>query len=119
MILLDIITVLLFFGVNPACDGYGICRIEHTITEESTTCSNCVKANLETYEGGISIAFNEKEMKDGVFLKYFTKESFEVYEDYPLPKEIAEKIGFPNGYTIQKGKYSIHELPTGIVLYIK
>jgi hypothetical protein len=119
MIFLNIISILLFFGVSPNCDGYGICRIVHPITEEVTTCTSCVKASLSAHEGGVAISFSEKEMKDGVFLKYFTKEYFEIYEDYPLPKEIAEKIGYPNGYTLQKGKYNIHEIPTGIVLYIK
>lgn len=114
-----IVSVLIFLGINPDCNGYGICRIETNILPDSLVGENCLKAKIFKTGNGLQVLFGESEMNDRIFLKHFTREYFEVTEDYTLSIDLSKQLGYPEPFTIHKGKYEFHETNSGIELDLK
>jgi hypothetical protein len=122
MSILQIIPILLTLGSQPDCDGYGICILEQQTEEAIKECSkyeNCIGAEMDYEDNTIVLIVTEHKIKDKAFIKYFTKESFDLDKDYAITDEMAEAIGCPQGMIIEKGKYPINEDSGKIVVRFK
>lgn len=109
----------MMLGTSPNCEGKGVCEIKVQAEKQKLQCTSCVSAYIGPYESGLMIAINVAEINDEVFLNYFTGEYFDLPVDYPLPLEIAKRLGFPKGYTLEKGQYQFKESATDVILIFK
>jgi hypothetical protein len=122
MTLLTLIPILLTLGSQPDCDGYGICILEQQTEESIKECSkyeNCIGAEMDYEDNTIVLIVTEHKIKDKAFIKYFTKEHFDLDKDYVISDEMAQAIGCPQGTIIEKGKYPINEESGKIVVRFK
>lgn len=122
MFIFNIISILLTLGTQPECDGYGMCIIENltpTSAEECDKYENCIRADMDYAEEEIILIVSESKIKDKAFIKYFTKEHFDLDKDFAVTDEIAEALDCPKGTIIPKGKYPINEESGKIVVRFK
>lgn len=120
--LLHIITILLTLGSPPECDGFGMCLIENhseTAQAECMKYENCIEATMDYTDKTLSLIVSQSKIKDKAFIKYFTKETFEVEKTYTLSEDVASSLGCPIGTFIPTGKYPISEENGKIVVRIK
>lgn len=121
MILLNIISILLTLGSAPECDGFGVCLLEkktETTLIECAKYENCIQADMDYIDHEIILAVTQNKIKDKAFIKYFTKENFELEKDYTLSDDIAESINCPKGTVLRRGKYPINEENGKIIVKI-
>lgn len=108
----SIISILFTLGSQPDCEGYGLCTLE-AVTEVSTeSCQkteNCILADLDYVDHALVLTVSESKLKDKVFIRYFTKEYFELEKDFYIYNELADQLGAPANTIIPKGKYLISE----------
>lgn len=112
MQLLNIISIFLTLGTTPDCDGFGLCIVEPQTEANTENClkyDNCIQAEMDYQDREVVLVVSQHKIKDKAFIKYFTKEYFELDKNYTLPNDIANSIGCPEGTTIEKGKYPINE----------
>jgi len=80
---------------------------------------NCIQAEMDFVEKELVLIVSQSKIKDKAFIKYFTKENFELDKDYTLPSEIARELNCAENTTIPKGKYPINEENGKIVVRFK
>ena len=122
MTFLSVIPILLTLGSHPECDGYGICEVERVVETKLADCDrfeNCVLANLDYEDAELILSISQSKIKDKTFIKYFTKEHFEIDRDVIISYEIARELNLPAAILIPKGKYPINEEHGKIVVRFK
>jgi hypothetical protein len=62
---------------------------------------------------------SQSKIKDKTFVKYFTKEYFDLDKDFIVPYELAKDFNFESAIVIPKGKYAINEEDGKIVVRFK
>lgn len=122
MNLLNIISIFLTLGSAPDCDGFGMCIVEPQTEQTAENClkyENCIQAEMEYLDRELILIVSQNKIKDKAFVKYFTKEYFELDKNYTLPSDIVNSLGCPEETTIEKGKYPINEEDGRIVVRFK
>lgn len=122
MSLLHIIPILLTLGSQPDCDGFGMCIIERESEITISECmkyENCIQAEMDFVEKELILIVSQSKIKDKAFIKYFTKQNFELDKDYTLPQDIAQELNCGTNLTIPKGNYPINEENGKIVVRFK
>jgi hypothetical protein len=112
MFILHIIPILLTLGAQPECDGFGICILEQVTEVTTTEClkyENCIRADLDYIADEFILTVSESKIKDKAYIKYFTKENFELEKDFTISDELAIALDCPKGSVLPKGKYPINE----------
>lgn len=122
MTFFQIIPILLTLGSQPDCEGFGMCILEkqtETSIENCLKYDNCIQAEMEYEDQEIVLIVSQNKIKDKAFIKYFTKENFELDKDYSLPHDIIHELNCGANATIPKGKYPINEENGKIVVRFK
>jgi len=122
MISLNVIPILLTLGTQPDCEGHGMCILETESESTKNEClkkGNCIQAEMDYSENTIILIVSQSKINDHAFIKYFTKEYFELDRDFGVSGEVATRLGCPNGTLLPKGKYSINEEGGKIVVRFK
>jgi hypothetical protein len=122
MTLLTLIPILLTLGSQPECDGFGMCILEQQTEAAIAECSkyeNCIRADMDYEDKELILTVTEHKINDKAFIKYFTKEYFDLDKDFVINETMAEAIGCPPGTVIEKGKYPINEEGGKIVVRFK
>lgn len=122
MSILHIIPILLTLGSQPECDGYGLCILEPETEIAVAECikyDNCIKAELDFKDDEIILIVAEKKINDKAYIKYFTKENFDLDKDFSISDELAAVLECPKGTVLSKGKYPINEENGKIVIRFK
>jgi len=70
---------------------------------------NCIQAEMDFVEKELVLIVSQSKIKDKAFIKYFTKENFELEKDFTLPHDITHELNCGANATILKGKYPINE----------
>lgn len=112
MFIIHIIPILLTLGTQPECDGFGMCILEKQTESTVVECQkydNCISADMDFEDRDIILIVSESKIKDKAFIKYFTKEYFDIDKDFLISEDMANALGCPIGTVIPKGKYPIHE----------
>ena len=81
MLLFEIIPILLTLGAQPECDGFGMCILEKQTESSIENClkyDNCIQAEMDYISNEIVLIVSQSKIKDKAFIKYFTKENFEL-----------------------------------------
>lgn len=122
MSILTIIPILLTLGSQPDCDGFGICIVEHLTAPAAEECKkyeNCIRAELDYVDEELILIVSEHKIGDKAFIKYFTKENFELEKPFTLSDDVCEALACPQGTIIPSGKYPINEENGKIVVRFK
>lgn len=122
MSILHIIPILLTLGTSPDCDGYGVCILESQTEERSAECQkyeNCISAEMDYADRELVLIVSQHKIKDKAFIKYFTKQYFELDKDFLISDELATALDCPQGTIIPQGKYPINEENGKIVVRMK
>jgi hypothetical protein len=122
MSILHIFPILLTLGAQPECDGFGLCILEKQTEAAITECAkyeNCILADMVYEDELLVLTVTEHKIKDKAYIKYFTKENFDLDKDFTISDEMAEAIGCPEGTVIKKGDYPINQEGGKIVVRFK
>ena len=122
MLLFEIIPILLTLGAQPECDSFGMCILEKQTESSIENClkyDNCIQAEMDYISNEIVLIVSQSKIKDKAFIKYFTKENFELDQSYTIPNDLAISIGCQENTIIPKGKYPINEENGKIVVRFK
>ena len=110
MLLFEIIPILLTLGAQPECDGFGMCILEKQTESSIENClkyDNCIQAEMDYIENEIVLIVSQSKIKDKAFIKYFTKEYFELVQKNTSNQFLAlgKNVRFKEGNQI----YEIYE----------
>lgn len=122
MKLFSLIPIILILGSAPDCEGFGFCQVQRESTEVLADCesnTHCVAAQLDYIDGELILVVSQNKISDKAFIKFFTKENFELEKDYALPYPIRTELGFLDQVIIKAGKYPILEEHGKIVVRFK
>ena len=122
MTLLTFIPILLTLGAQPECDGFGMCILEKQTESSIENClkyDNCIQAEMDYIDNEIVLIVSQSKIKDKAFIKYFTKEYFELDSDFAVPHDIVHELNSGANTIIPKGKYPINEENGKIVVRFK